>query len=486
MTLEPDRDEVEGWLRILGGMALEQIEGLDEASARGCVGKEGLALAREASVAIGEDPLPGGAKEIAQIVAKAAQAALVTTGPGYLAYVPGGGLPSAAVAGFVGDIVNRFTGLSTAAPGLTRLEADALAWLAAQFGLPRGAAGLFTSGGSMANFSAIVAARHNKLGEVGDYRGAIAYTSDQCHHSVRKSIALAGIPPTNVRGVATDDHFRLDPAALREAIERDVADGLTPFLLVSAAGTTNTGAVDPLAELADICREHEIWHHVDGAYGGAFVLCSRGRARLRGIERADSITFDPHKGMFLPYGTGCLLVRDPDTLRRSHGSHGDYLQDFDALEREGEPPNPAELGPELSRPNRGLRVWIPLCLHGARAFREALDEKLALAEYFHAGLVRLRDGGRPIEIVGPPQLSTVAFRVGRRADEPLRHWNRRNAALMAGINERDRVYLSSTTLPVHDGDAFTLRVCVLSFRTHRRHMDAGLEDLEAALSAGLR
>jgi aromatic-L-amino-acid decarboxylase len=277
-----------------------------------------------------------------------------------------------------------------------------------------------------------------------------------------------------------DARFRLDVAHLREAVRADRALGLRPFLVVGSAGTTNTGAIDPLAELAVACAEQSLWLHVDAAYGGAFVLCPEGRRRLAGIERADSITFDPHKGMFLPYGTGCLLVREGATLRRAHESEAHYLQDLEAMGGSGAPPSPGEHGPELSRPYRGLRVWLPLMLHGARAFREALAEKLVLTDVFHDGLARQIEAGVPLEIVDAPQLSVVAFRSRRRPAEPLGRWNQRNAAFLGAINGRKRVCLSSTLLPVADGAAYTLRVCVVSFRTHRDRVEACLEDVERA------
>jgi aromatic-L-amino-acid decarboxylase len=274
----------------------------------------------------------------------------------------------------------------------------------------------------------------------------------------------------------------MDPGALADAVKADRAQGLRPFLVVAAAGTTNTGAIDPLPAIADVCAEHGLWLHVDGAYGGAFVLCPEGREALRGIERADSITFDPHKGMFLPYGTGALLVRDGATLRRAHRDDADYLQDLELALHSGADMSPAEYGPELSRPYRGLGLWLPLMLHGARAFREALSEKLALARSLHEGLARLPE----VEIVDPPQLSIVAFRARRGAGEALADWNARNEAWMDAINARGHVLLSSTLLPGAEGPVFTLRGCVLSFRTHADRIEALLEDAPATLRAGTR
>jgi len=411
---------------------------------------------------------------------RAAEASLNTAGPGYLAYIPAGGIPAAALADLVANILNRFVGLSGAAPALARLEADVLQWLAHEFGYGPDSRGLLTSGGSLANFTAVVAARERLLGENFDLRTARAYTSSQAHHSVTKCLRMAGFPARSARNVAVDSAFCLDISSLSEAVAADRRAGLTPFLVIAASGTTNTGAVDPLDALANFCQREGLWLHIDGAYGGAFVLCPEGKKRLHGIGRADSITFDPHKGMFLPYGTGCLLVRDGADLVRAHHGDAAYLRDFDATE-EPLQASSADMGPELSRDFRGLRLWLALMLHGAAAFRDALTEKLELAAGIHQKLVQMQQCGAPIEIVAAPQLSLLAFRLTRLPGEQLTAYNRRNNAFLAAINARRRVWLSSTNLPVSDGLACTLRICVLSFRTHQVHIDHLLEDLEAAL-----
>lgn len=480
VPLEIPRATQESWLEAVQQFVLEHMEALETAPAVGYVGAAGLRVADDVSRPIAETPLPGGIQEVMRLVARAVDASLVTPGPGYFAYVPGSGLFACALADLISGCVNRFTGVSAAAPALARLEADAIAWLVGEFGYPAGARGVLTSGGSLANLGGLVTARHAVLGDDGDFRRAIAYTSQQAHHCVVKALRVAGIPPGNVRALPTDAAFRLRPEELRSAIERDRASGHRPFAVVASAGTTNTGAVDPLDALADVCRDEELWLHVDAAYGGAFVLCPQGRAALAGIGRADSIAFDPHKGLFLPFGTGCLLVRDGRLLRSAHIEGAGYLQDFEAWDRTREAPNPADHGPELSRDGRGLRLWMPLVLHGVAPFRAALAEKLELALRFQRGLEALIERGLPIEIVARAQLSTVAFRLTRHAGESLDDWNRRNADWLVRINLLRRVYLSSTTLPVDDGDAFTLRVCVLGFRTHADRIDAGIEDLAAA------
>lgn len=485
-SLEPDRATQEDWLARFSRLALDQVEALARAPAHGLVGPAGIEAGARASVPIPEAPLSGGPERICEILAAALPASLNTPGPGYLAYVPGGGLYAAALADFVADSFNRFTGLSAAAPGPCRLEADVLGWLARELGYGEAARGLLTPGGSLANLSAIVAARHEAFGDGGDLSRALVYTSTQAHHSVAKAARVAGIPPANVRRVDVDELWRMDVAALERTIAADRVAGGRPFLVVAAAGTTNTGAVDPLPALADLCARERLWLHADGAYGGAFALCPEGKAILAGLERCDSITFDPHKGMFLPYGTGCLLVSDGERLRRAHHLPADYLQDFDAVDRTGEPPSPTEYGPELSRDFRGLRLWLALMLHGAAAFRAALGEKLALARRFHQRLGVAIDAGAPLEIVAAPQLSTVAFRTRTRPGESTDEHNRRDGALLAAINRRGRVYLSSTMLPAHGGAAFTLRVCVLSFRTHVAQVDACLQDLLDAVAEAER
>ena len=473
--LEPDRATLASWIETFTRAALDHLDGLATHSAAGRVGREGTAIGDAVSRPIPEEPFAGGAPELAALVMRSVEGALNTAGPGYLAYIPGGGLPATALADFVADVTNRYTGLTMAAPGPMRLEADVLRWLAREFGYGPEAAGLLTSGGSLSQLSAIVTARHARFGDVCVPADACAYTSAQAHRSVAKSWRLSGHASAALQTVAVDGRLRMDPDALAAAVRRDRDHGRQPYLVVASAGTTNTGAIDPLHAIADVCAEHGLWLHVDGAYGGAFVLCPEGRALLAGMERAHSITFDPHKGMFLPYGTGVLLVRDGAALRRAHQDEADYLQDLG--EGTDADFSPAACGPELSRPFRGLRLWLPLMLHGARAFREALSEKLALARVLHDGLARLPG----VEIVDPPQLSTVAFRARRRADEPLRTWNARSEALLDAINARGRVWLSSTRLDTADGPAFTLRACVLSFRTHADRIDALLADAAAAL-----
>jgi aromatic-L-amino-acid decarboxylase len=388
-------------------------------------------------------------------------------GPGYLAYIPGGGLYTAALADYIADTTNRYTGVWQAAPALVQLEANALDWLREWMAFPAETRGLFTTGGSMATFNAILCARERHLG--ADIRRGVLYTSDQAHHSVLKAAKLAGIMPDRVRALACDERYRLPVDALADAVARDRRAGLAPFCVVSTAGTTNTGAVDPLDAIADVCGAERLWHHIDGAYGAFFYLCDERRDTLRGLPRADSLTLDPHKGMFLPYGTGALLVRDGAALRAAHEATADYLP---ALPPSTEFYDPSQHGPDLTRGFPGLRVWLSVKLFGARAFREAVAEKRALAVDAARRVARLPG----IVMDAWPELSLFAFHLtwpgATREDE-----DRATRALMERTTARGRVMVTGAVAR----GRYLGRVCVLSFRTHADRLDMLLDDMEGAI-----
>ena len=389
-----------------------------------------------------------------------------TAGPGYLAYIPGGGILHSAVANLIADAVNRYVGVFAAAPGLAQIEANVVRWFCDIVGYPATAGGILTSGGSLANFSALVTARRELLPD--DFLSGVLYASDQVHHSIAKAAILAGFREENVRLVPSDADFRIRTDLLAEAVAADRLGGRRPFLVVGSAGTTNTGAVDDLDGLADFCAAEDLWLHVDAAYGGFFLLTAEGRRTLAGISRADSVVLDPHKGLFLPYGTGSLLVRDRDTLRRAHALSADYMPPMQ------DDPDLVDfnlISPELSRDWRGLRVWLPIALHGIGPFRRNLEEKLELTRWATGELATIPG----IEIVAEPQLSIVAFRLAR-PDLDAEAENALNRAFLAAINDRRRVYLTGTML----GGKFALRICVLSFRTHFDRMREGLDDVRSA------
>jgi aromatic-L-amino-acid/L-tryptophan decarboxylase len=449
-------------MRAMGEAAVRLLEGfigdLPDAPAVDLDGA--LDRARE----VRQAPPDGGRPfdEVLAQVWRAAEKGFNTAGPGYLAYIPGGGLYAAALGDFLASGLNRFVSLWSPAPALAQIEWSVLRWLGGLFEYPDEMRGILTSGGSMSNFSAIVTARVARLGD--EFLDGTMYVTDQTHASVAKAARLAGLPARAIRTVPTDLGLRMDVDALRSMVKEDRDSGRHPFLVVASAGTTNTGAVDPLADAAAVAAEEGLWTHADAAYGGFFQLTERGRRKFRGIERADSITLDPHKAMFLPYGTGTLLVREGSLLRDAHAVAGDYLQDLGAEE---EIPNFTEYSPELSRPFRGLSMWLPLQLHGVDAFRSALEEKLDLARYVYE---ELRDT-TSLEVPWEPELSVVAFRLPGEDDD-------RNAALLERINESGRVFLSSTRIR----GRYWIRVCVVSHRTHRDRIEEAIDIIRAAAS----
>jgi aromatic-L-amino-acid decarboxylase len=461
--LEPEPQELEAQTRAVAEFVLEHLRSLDRQPSFDLDGVEALRASFREAVPEEGRPLDGLLERLEAAIVKSYN----TAGPGYLAYIPGGGVYASALADFVATATNRYVGVAGAAPALAQIEETAIGWLARLMGLPPGARGILTSGGSLSTFSALVTAREECLDE--DFQDGSIYFSEETHHCVSKAARLAGFPRASLRALPTDARFRLVPEALDEAIREDRSRGRRPFLVVANVGTTNTGAVDPLADVLGIARENGLWVHADAAYGGFFRLAPGGEALLRGIEECDSMTLDPHKGLFLPYGLGALLVRDGAALARAHRGTASYVQD---VAEEGSLGS-ADLSPELSRDFRGLRLWLPLMLHGVSAFREQLGEKLALARWAYE---MLRDEPR-FEMLDEPQLSVVAFRLrGPEAEA-----DRLGPELLRRVNERRRVFLSSTRIR----GRYALRICVLSFRTHAdRVRDAVLalkEEAEALL-----
>ena len=391
-----------------------------------------------------------------------------TPAPGYLAYIPGGGIFTAALADFIADTANRYTGIWQAAPALVQLEANALDWLRDWMQFPSTARGLFTTGGSMAMFNAIACAREKLLDD--DIRRGTLYVSSQSHHCIAKAAKLAGIAHDRVRVIAVDADFRMQMDALECAVTADRVAGLKPFMVFSTAGTTNTGAVDPLDAIADLAAREGLWHHVDGAYGGFFHMVPELRHLLAGLPRADSLTLDPHKGLFMPYGTGALLVRDGEALRALHSSTAGYLPD-----NQSEFYDPAQYGPDLSRGFPGLRIWLTVKFFGAARFRAALAEKRELAVWA-AGQVACIPG---VVMDATPQLSLFAFHLEGPGMDTLETQNEATRALMERVTRRGRIMVTGAMV----GERFLGRVCVLSFRTRRAEMETCVQQLTLECAA---
>jgi len=445
-------------MRRMGGLVLDRVVSdlarVAEIPVSGDVDAAAFCRALDASAPEAGQPLP---ELLRFLFEDCVPRSFTTTSPGYLAYIPGGGLFPSALADLIAATTNRFTGMWQAAPALTQLEGHVIRWICDWMGLPDSAEGLLTSGGSQSMFTAIVTAREHVLGT--ELRRGTMYVSSHVHHCVPKAASLAGIFADRVRSVPVGYGFRMQVPALREAIERDRAAGFVPFLVVSSAGTTNTGAVDPMREIAAVAREQGLWHHVDAAYGGFFRVVPELHGLLDGLDEADSIALDPHKGFFLPYGTGALVVRDGATLRKAHTVNADYLPQVP----EGEDLyDPSLIGPELSRPYRGLRMWLSIQLFGMKRLRAAIAEKREIAIICADAIGALRG----IRMIARPQLSLFAFHM-TWPGATLEQENAATRALIARVRQRGKIMCSGCVV---DG-RFLARVCVLSFRTRRATID---------------
>lgn len=325
--------------------------------------------------------------------------------PRFFAFVPGPGNFVGAMADALAAGFNVFAAHWLHGSGAAAVELQTIDWLCRECGLPSTAGGLFVSGGSMANLTALAAARRAVLG--GPNPQAVIYASNQTHNSLAKGLRVIGFTQDQIRTVESDDALRLSIPALEVAIASDLRASRRPFCVVANAGTTNTAAVDPIPAIADVCERHGMWLHVDGAYGAAAVLTPQGRAILTGLERADSITFDPHKWLFQPFEIGCVLVRDLRHLRQAFtvhvGDHGEYLEDVQRVI--GDEMIFYEHGVQLTRSFRALKLWMTLRVFGVQAMRDAIARGIELAELTER---LLRADGR-FEIVTPAQLGMVSF-----------------------------------------------------------------------------
>lgn len=380
---------------------------------------------------------------------------------GHLGYIPGGGLVPSAWGDFLADISNRYVGIHFASPGGVTLENTMIRWLCDIVGYDRESGGTLTSGGSLAILTAVVNARDAHNIRAAEIPQTVIYLTAQTHHCAHKALQIAGLRECLIREVPMSE-FKMDSHSLREVISEDLANGLKPFMVMASAGTTEAGVVDPLLEIGKIAREFNLWYHIDAAYGGFFLLTDYGKQVLKGINQADSVIIDPHKGLFLPYGSGALLVKNAAKLYQSQHYFANYMQD--AIHSSPET-SPADLSPELSRHFRGMRMWVPLRLFGVAPFRAALEEKLWLARYFYIRLSQEND----FELGPYPELSVTFFRY----KPPWGHWDAINRKLINAIQEDGRVFFSSTTL----NGKFYLRLAVLNFRTHLKQIDLALEIL---------
>ena len=394
-------------------------------------------------------------KIIEQFDKEVARKGMKPASGGHLGYIPGGGIYSASLGDYLADISNEYAGMYYASPGGVTIENEVIDWMKTLFGFPKSSVGNLTSGGSIANLIALTAARDKHKIKNAIIERSVIYTSEQIHHCVHKALRIIGLEDVQIRYVKLDQHSRMVTSDLEQKISDDKSQGLNPFVVIASAGTTDTGAIDPLDEIAEIAQKHELWYHVDAAYGGFFVLVDSVKDKFKGLERADSVVVDPHKGLFLPYGLGAVLVKDKKAVYHSNHYRANYMQD--AI-NDDYPVNPADVSPELTKHFRGLRLWLPLQLHGIEPFKACLEEKLLLTHYF-------RD-----------ELQKIGFKLGPEPDLSVSYFwyeiegvdnNKFNERLMQAIHNDGEIFMSSTLI----NGKFVIRMALLSFRTKLAHID---------------
>jgi aromatic-L-amino-acid decarboxylase len=402
------------------------------------------------------EPLPAAGRDPEEVVRRVLDDVLPYMGrpdhPRYFAFVPG---PSNIV-GVLADLItagfNVFAGTWLEGSGPAVIESTTIQWLSGLAGMPPTAGGIFVSGGSIANLTALHAARESRLA-AEDRRRAMIYYSDQTHSSIDRALRILGFAAEQIHVVPSSETYVIDVAALRDAIAADRAAGLLPFCLISNAGTTNTGAIDPLEQLAEVCDAEGLWHHADGAFGAGALFSGLGRTLLAGLGRCDSFSVDPHKWLFQPYPCGCVIVRDQAQLRRAFSIVPEYLADANVNENEI---NYWEFGPELTRPFRALKLWMSLQVFGADAFGAAVDRGFELAELAEREVLR-RSGWH---ICSPSCMGVVTFRYApdgmdaRIADD----LNRRIAL---ALTENGYAAIVTTRL----AGQVVIRMCTLNPRT---------------------
>ena len=394
--------------------------------------------------------------------------------PRFFAFVPGPGNLVGALADALASGLNPFLGTWFAGSGPAEIELVTLDWLRDLCGLPAETGGLFVSGGSVANLTALHAARHARQSrrEGEDPGRAVIYLSDQTHSSVERALYVLGFRPDQVRKLPADGGFRLPLDLLDREIAADRAAGRIPFCVVANAGTTNTGAVDPLVQLADLCHRENLWLHADGAYGAAAVLCERGKQALPGLERVDSLSLDPHKWLFQPIEIGCVLVRDRRLLHEAFTIHPEYLQD---VHRDREAVNFCDHGIQLTRGFRALKLWMSIQVFGMDAFRRAVDRGFDLAELAER---ILRESPR-WEVTTPAQMAVVTFRyvIPGKTEEELDALQTR---IVDGLRAEGFALATSTRLRGRTA----LRLCTINPRTTDEDIRATIEHM-ARLGEGL-
>jgi glutamate/tyrosine decarboxylase-like PLP-dependent enzyme len=393
--------------------------------------------------------------------------------PRFWGYITSSAAPIGALGDLLAATVNPNVGAWVLSPMASEVEAQTVRWIAEMIGFPSTCGGLMVSGGNMANFVCFLAARKAKAnwdvrteGMTGKERRLLIYTSSETHTWLQKSADMFGLGTNSIRWIPTDERLRISTTALRKQIQQDTEKGELPFLVVGTAGSVSTGAVDPLPELSAICREHNLWFHVDGAYGGLAALLPDAPPDLRGLSEADSVAVDPHKWLYAPLEAGCALVRDPNVLRDAFSYHPPYYR-FDENADEAAV-NYYEYGPQNSRGFRTLKVWLGLRQAGREGYVRMLSDDIQLAKELHQ-----RVAAHPELEACTQGLSITTFRyvppdLKQRMDNVEVYLNRLNTELLTRLQNSGEAYPSNAIIQ----GKFVMRVCIVNFRT-------SLEDIEA-------
>jgi glutamate/tyrosine decarboxylase-like PLP-dependent enzyme len=467
VSLDLDREAMrQAGYRVVDYL-VARISGLRQSS----LGQE---LSREETEKLLREPLPEEPRSFQQVfeefASKVAPNAIHLDHPRFFAFIPSAPNFVSILADALAAGTNVFAGTWLESSGPSQVELLVIDWFKQMLRLPAQAAGLLVSGGSVANLTALAVARQVLLDE--KTAGARVYASDQTHACVDRALGILGIPASQLCRLPTDAGYRLDTQKLAEQIRRDRQAGLRPFAVVANAGTTNTGAVDPLAEVARIAREESLWFHVDAAYGGFAALTERGSKLLEGIEHADSVVLDPHKWLYCSFEAGCVIVRDGRQMRATFRILPEYMRDVAREEREV---NFCDYGLQLTRSFRALKIWMALKTYGAQRFREVIDQCLDLTQY----AARLFEKSPRLAIVTPPSLGVFTFRyvaekLSSASADAEAFLNRLNENLMARIISSRQLMLSSTRLE----SRYVLRFCVLNHRSRKEDVREALRLIE--------
>ncbi len=442
LSLDAPRDEV---LARAAALISEAWGSFDSA-------RPGQPVVDEELRAMLREPLPNAPEPVTQALEEAAlilDESIAQPRPRYFAFVGSSGLPIGVVADAMASCFD--VNLAVYAGAASDIEEQAVRWVGELIGYPV-SGGAFTSGGTVSNLTALAAAREHAIPGTRSRgmreRLVAVYCSQEAHYSVMRAVEVLGIGGDNVRAIELDEHRRMRPDALAAAIDRDLADGITPVAAVATAGTTLTGAIDPIGQIGELCRERGVWLHVDGAYGAPAAALPEMAGVFTGLDQADSVSLDAHKWLYLPKACGVILVR------RRADLHDSFAHDEDYLPHEQAEPHAVDVTLEYSRPFRALKLWLAFRAHGAEAFRRALRRNLRQAQLLHEQIGRHRD----LESLEPPQLSIVPF---RHVPPGIADANAHNARLAQELQRDARVYVAPAVI---DGTVY-LRPCIVNFRT---------------------